>query len=65
MKKLDQMEKAIIKILAMYNPFSFMEIEHIYLRVKSFDIAIRVMELACKHNCSPDQIITDFKKESS
>lgn len=62
---LDNQEKEILEVFAKYNPFSFNEIEFIYLKLKSYDNTISAMEIAQTFNRSLSDVYKTVSKAAS
>lgn len=62
---LDNQEKEILEVLAKHNPFSFNEIEFIYLKLKSYDNTINAMEIAQTFNRSLNDVCEIVSKAAS
>lgn len=48
---MNEFEKQQVTLLATYYPYSWFDIEYVYLKCdKSFDKTCKALELACAHN---------------
>ncbi len=60
MKKLSEFEKAMLKTISQYMPYSIKEVRRIYLIADSFDKTIYILYKSIQLGVSPDDLFFDW-----